>query len=104
MAKSDLLDETEVLLKALVKEANLAASPDDGGPDFADRLKVVDAVSKFLVVKNKLVPPEKGKSIFEELQDDLHGGKTGSRAGTAPKGKGRNGTAHLAAGLDDGDI
>ena len=101
MAKTNLLDDTEVLLSALVKEANAGASPDDGGPDFADRLKVVDAVSKFLVVKNKLVPPEKGVSMFEELQNDLHGGKTGGRAGTAPKGKGRNGSAYVAAGADD---
>ena len=101
MAKHDLLGETETLLKTLVEEANNRPPGDEGGPDFSERLKVVDVVAKFLIVKNRLVPPTKAKSIFEEMQDGLYGGETGSRAGSAAKPKGRNGAAVLADPADD---
>ena len=101
MSKHDLLSETETLLKTLVEEANQQSSGDGGGPDFAERLKVVDVVAKFLIVKNRLVPPQKAMSIFEEMQNGLYGGETGSRAGAAAKPKGRNGAAVLADAGDD---
>ena len=90
--RDTLLDETETLLAALVREANLPGDAEAGGPDFSDRLKVVDAVSRFLVVKHKLAPPEKAKSMFEGMLNDLHSGPPSGRASAPSKGKGPNGT------------
>ena len=103
----DLLGKTEMLLNTLVDEASLPADPEGSGPDFAERLKVVEAVTKFAIVRNKLLPPEKAKSKFEELLHDLHGGTTGSEpAATKGKpGKGKaataNGNGHDFASFDD---
>ena len=104
----DLLGKTEMLLNTLVDEASLPPDPDSGtGPDFAERLKVVEAVTKFAIVRNKLMPPAKEKSLFEGLLHDLHGGTTGSDApaGKGKSGKGKaataNGHGHDVAAFDD---
>lgn len=88
----DLLGKTETLLNTLVDEASMPADPEGGGPDFAERLKVVEAVTKFAIVRNKLMPPAKEKSMFEGLLHELHGGTTGSEP-AATKGKPGKGKA-----------
>ena len=94
MAKPpSLLAEAETLLASLLREANETkadAIPEEGKPpplDFRERLMAVDAATRFLIVKNKLAPPEKEKSGFEEMMSDLHSGTPGSRARTPAKGK-----------------
>lgn len=95
----DILSELEKLVGTLVSEANAPADLEAGGPDFGDRLKAVDAATRFLIVKNKLVPPDKAKSMFEGMRDDLLNGTPSSRTSAAPKGK--NGRAVSAHAGDD---
>ena len=102
-APPSILTETEKLLTQLVSEANTPTAVEDGGPDFSDRLKVVDAVSRFLVVKHKLVPPDKANSEFEEMMSGLYSGESSSRTGTAPKG-GKGHRVPAVVGDDDDGI
>ena len=103
MAK-DILTELEKLVGTLVSEANTPGNPEEGGPDFSDRLKAVDAATRFLIVKNKLVPPDKAKSMFEGMRDDLLSGTPSSRAGAPAKGKSRRpGVAAPASDDPDAD-
>ena len=82
----DLLTDLERLVGKLVSEAN-GAEHGETGPDYTDRLKAVDAATRFLIVKNKLVPPEKAKSMFEGMRDELLSGTPSGRSGSPPKGK-----------------
>ena len=77
-----LLDETELLIKGIVRDARRGEVITVAGPDgtthterrpaeVLDRVRAADAALRFMVIKNKL-KPEETESEFDRLQNEFH--------------------------------
>jgi hypothetical protein len=100
-APVSLMDETELLIIDLVKDAKKERVLEDGSTqklDILDRVRAADAALRFMAMKDKIGPKEEEESAFERSLKDLHGEPDNERGGSAAdtKGKGPGGFSHTS--------
>lgn len=99
-ATPSLMDETERLLRGVVKDARLGRKTLDAATgktrrvplDILDRVRALDGALKFLQVKNKL-EPEADENEFDKSLRDYHG-QGGGNTDSAESANGGASTAH----------
>ena len=86
----DLMDETELLIIDLVKDAKKERVLEDGSTqklDILDRVRAADAALRFMAMKDKIGPKEEEESAFERSLKELHNVSDNERGGSASKAK-----------------
>jgi hypothetical protein len=89
---ASLMDETELLIIDIVKDAKKPRVLEDGSeqmPDTLDRVRAADAALRFMALKHKIAPEEDTtESAFERQLKEFHGEPDNERGGSASSAKG----------------
>lgn len=90
--KRTLLEETELLITELVRDARRRRKVVDGEQvryvtvDILDRVRAAQAALTFLQRKGEIAPPEKEETEFERQQREFHAGAGAGAADSPRKG------------------